>query len=88
MLLEGLYIASNATTQEDGKQSKKVLIGELNHVRIYLAEERRIQVGDKVAGRHGNKGIVSTILPRQDMPYLPDGQIVDVVLTHWVFLPE
>ena len=75
-----LSIASNATTQEDGKQSKKVLIGELNHVRIYLAEERRIQVGDKVAGRHGNKGIVSTILPRQDMPYLPDGQIVDVVL--------
>ena len=73
-------IASNATTQEDDKQSKKVLIGELNHVRIYLAEERRIQVGDKVAGRHGNKGIVSTILPRQDMPYLPDGQIVDVVL--------
>ena len=48
--------------------------------RIYLAEERRIQVGDKVAGRHGNKGIVSTILPRQDMPYLPDGQIVDLVL--------
>ena len=45
-----------------------------------MAEERRIQVGDKVAGRHGNKGIVSTILPRQDMPYLPDGQIVDVVL--------
>ena len=60
-------------TQEDGKQV-------VNHVRIYLAEERRIQVGDKVAGRHGNKGIVSTILPRQDMPYLPDGQIVDVVL--------
>ena len=51
-----------------------------SRVRIYLAEERRIQVGDKVAGRHGNKGIVSTILPRQDMPYLPDGQIVDVVL--------
>ena len=49
-------------------------------VRVYLAEERRIQVGDKVAGRHGNKGIVSTILPRQDMPYLPDGQIVDLVL--------
>ena len=52
----------------------------MNRVRIYLAEERRIQVGDKVAGRHGNKGIVSTILPRQDMPYLPDGQIIDVVL--------
>ena len=58
----------------------KVITGCLGRVRIYLAEERRIQVGDKVAGRHGNKGIVSTILPRQDMPYLPDGQIVDVVL--------
>ena len=52
----------------------------LSRVRIYLAEERRIKVGDKVAGRHGNKGIVSTILPRQDMPYLPNGEIVDIVL--------
>ena len=58
----------------------KAVTGCPGRVRIYLAEERRIQVGDKVAGRHGNKGIVSTILPRQDMPYLPDGQIVDVVL--------
>ncbi len=58
----------------------KAVTGYPGRVRIYLAEERRIQVGDKVAGRHGNKGIVSTILPRQDMPYLPDGQIVDVVL--------
>ncbi len=49
-------------------------------VRIYLAEKRKLQVGDKVAGRHGNKGIVSTVLPRQDMPYLPDGSIVDMVL--------
>ena len=49
-------------------------------VRIYLAEKRKLQVGDKVAGRHGNKGIVSTVLPRQDMPYLPDGTIVDMVL--------
>ena len=58
----------------------KVMTGCPERVRIYLAEERRIQVGDKVAGRHGNKGIVSIILPRQDMPYLPNGQIVDVVL--------
>lgn len=49
-------------------------------VRIYLAEKRKIQVGDKMAGRHGNKGIVSQILPRQDMPYLPDGTPVDMVL--------
>ena len=49
-------------------------------IHLYLAEKRRIQVGDKMAGRHGNKGIVSQILPIQDMPYLPDGSIVDIVL--------
>jgi DNA-directed RNA polymerase subunit beta len=48
--------------------------------RIYIAERRRVQVGDKVAGRHGNKGIVSTVLPRQDMPFLPNGEAVDMVL--------
>ena len=42
-------------------------------VRVYVAVRRKIQVGDKMAGRHGNKGIISRILPRQDMPYLPDG---------------
>jgi DNA-directed RNA polymerase subunit beta len=51
-----------------------------NTVRIFLAEKRRIQVGDKIAGRHGNKGIVSNILPIQDMPFLQDGTPVDVVL--------
>jgi DNA-directed RNA polymerase subunit beta len=50
------------------------------YVHIYLAEKRKIQVGDKMAGRHGNKGIISNILPRQDMPYLPDGTAVDIVL--------
>lgn len=49
-------------------------------VHLYLAEKRRIKVGDKMAGRHGNKGIVSQILPREDMPYLPDGSIIDMVL--------
>ena len=49
-------------------------------IRIYIAQKRAIQVGDKMAGRHGNKGIVSRILPRQDMPYLPDGTPVDMVL--------
>lgn len=49
-------------------------------VRVFIAEKRPIQVGDKVAGRHGNKGIISCILPRQDMPYLPDGSAVDMVL--------
>lgn len=49
-------------------------------IRVYVAQSRKIQVGDKMAGRHGNKGIISRILPRQDMPYLPDGTPVDLVL--------
>ncbi|WP_413199603.1 DNA-directed RNA polymerase subunit beta [Nostoc piscinale] len=49
-------------------------------VRVYVAQKRKIQVGDKMAGRHGNKGIISRILPLEDMPYLPDGSPVDIVL--------
>jgi DNA-directed RNA polymerase subunit beta len=49
-------------------------------VRVYVAQKRKIQVGDKMAGRHGNKGIISKILPIEDMPYLPDGGTVDIVL--------
>ncbi|MBD2259821.1 DNA-directed RNA polymerase subunit beta [Pseudanabaena sp. FACHB-2040] len=49
-------------------------------VRVYVAQKRKIQVGDKMAGRHGNKGIISRILPIEDMPYLPDGSTVDIVL--------
>ena len=50
-------------------------------IHVYIAQKRKIQVGDKVAGRHGNKGIISKILPRQDMPYLQDGTPVDMVLS-------
>ncbi len=49
-------------------------------VRVYVAQKRKITVGDKMAGRHGNKGVVSKILPPEDMPYLPDGTPVDIVL--------
>nr|YP_009628676.1 RNA polymerase beta subunit [Acrochaetium secundatum]QBX88459.1 RNA polymerase beta subunit [Acrochaetium secundatum] len=49
-------------------------------IRVYVAQKRKIQVGDKMAGRHGNKGIISRILPRQDMPFLPDGTPIDIVL--------
>jgi DNA-directed RNA polymerase subunit beta len=49
-------------------------------VRVYVAQKRKIQVGDKMAGRHGNKGIISKILPLEDMPYLPDGTPLDIVL--------
>ena len=53
---------------------------EYDRVFVYVAHKRRIQIGDKISGRHGNKGIVSRILPSQDMPYLPDGTPLDVVL--------
>jgi DNA-directed RNA polymerase subunit beta len=49
-------------------------------LKVYIAQTRRIQIGDKMAGRHGNKGIISKILPRQDMPYLPDGTPIDMML--------
>jgi DNA-directed RNA polymerase subunit beta len=54
--------------------------GSISLVRIFIAQIRKIQVGDKIAGRHGNKGIVSRILPRQDMPFLPNGMPVDLLL--------
>lgn len=60
--------------------SKNNLNKNIQTVHIYLAEKRKIQMGDKMAGRHGNKGIVSQVLPRQDMPYLPDGTPIDMVL--------
>ena len=49
-------------------------------VRVYIAQKRKIRVGDKMAGRHGNKGVVSRIVPVEDMPYLPDGTPVDIML--------
>ena len=49
-------------------------------VRVYIAQKRKITVGDKMAGRHGNKGVVSLVLPEEDMPYLPDGRPVDILL--------
>jgi len=54
--------------------------GSISLVRIFIAQIRKIQVGDKIAGRHGNKGIVSRILPRQDMPFLPNGVAIDILL--------
>ena len=49
-------------------------------VRVYIAQKRKISVGDKMAGRHGNKGVVSRILREEDMPFLPDGTPLDIVL--------
>ena len=55
-------------------------LGQPEKIRIFIAQMRKIQVGDKIAGRHGNKGIISRILPRQDMPFLPDGTPIDILL--------
>ena len=49
-------------------------------VRVYVAQLRKISIGDKIAGRHGNKGVISTILPEEDMPFLPNGQPIDIIL--------
>src|SRR6185503_12264506 len=54
--------------------------GVIQLVKVYLAEKRKISVGDKMAGRHGNKGIVARIVPEEDMPFLPNGRPVDIVL--------
>nr|YP_009477291.1 RNA polymerase beta subunit [Pleonotoma albiflora]AVM81821.1 RNA polymerase beta subunit [Pleonotoma albiflora] len=61
------------------KMKNKGSIFHLETIRVYISQKREIKVGDKVAGRHGNKGIISKILPRQDMPYLQDGRPVDMV---------
>ncbi len=63
------------------KDDDNVLKGSVNKmVRVYIAQKRKLSVGDKMAGRHGNKGVVSRILPEEDMPFLPDGTPLDIVL--------
>lgn len=62
---------------ENGNPSE---MGMIKRVKVYIAHKRKLEVGDKMAGRHGNKGIVSRIVPIQDMPFLPDGTPVDIVL--------
>ena len=68
------------------EQIKKVRKGDelppgvIKMIKIYVAIKRKLQVGDKMAGRHGNKGVVSRILPEEDMPFLKDGRPVDIVL--------
>jgi DNA-directed RNA polymerase subunit beta len=81
--LEEQTAAIEALFQEKiGKLSKgdELPPGVIKMVKVYIAIKRKLQVGDKMAGRHGNKGVVSRILPEEDMPYLPDGTPVDLVL--------
>ena len=62
------------------KDSDELSAGVSKLVRVYIVQKRKIQVGDKMAGRHGNKGVISLILPEEDMPFLPDGTPVDIML--------
>jgi len=62
------------------KDNDELPAGVSKVIRVYIAQKRKIQIGDKMAGRHGNKGVISLILPSEDMPYLPDGTPVDIML--------
>ena len=62
------------------KENDELPAGVSKVIRIYIVQKRKIQVGDKMSGRHGNKGVISLILPQEDMPYLPDGRPVDIML--------
>ena len=73
----GIIVDVKVFTRENGVEMSP---GVNQVVRVYIAQKRKISVGDKMAGRHGNKGVVSRILPREDMPYLPDGTPLDIVL--------
>ena len=73
----GIIVDVKVFTRESGDEMNP---GVNQVVRVYIAQKRKISVGDKMAGRHGNKGVVSRILPREDMPYLPDGTPLDIVL--------
>ncbi|MCD8129074.1 MAG: DNA-directed RNA polymerase subunit beta [Oscillospiraceae bacterium] len=73
----GIIVDVKRFTRENGDEMGP---GVNEVVRVYIAQKRKISVGDKMAGRHGNKGVVSRILPKEDMPYLPDGTPLDIVL--------
>ncbi|ACL68870.1 DNA-directed RNA polymerase subunit beta [Halothermothrix orenii] len=74
---EGIIVDVKVFSRENGDELKP---GVNKLVRVYVATKRKISVGDKMAGRHGNKGVISRILPEEDMPFLPNGEPVEVVL--------
>ena len=73
----GIVVDAKVFTRENGDELSP---GVNQAVRIYIAQKRKISVGDKMAGRHGNKGVVSRVLPVEDMPFLPNGRALDIVL--------
>ncbi len=73
----GIVVDTKVFTRDNGDDLHP---GVNESVRVYVAQKRKIQVGDKMAGRHGNKGVISRVLPEEDMPYLPNGRPLDIVL--------
>jgi DNA-directed RNA polymerase subunit beta len=85
-IMDGAHTALSKVDKELEKEIEKVTRGDelppgvVKLVKVYVAKKRKLSVGDKMAGRHGNKGVVAKILPEEDMPYLPDGTPVEIVL--------
>ncbi len=75
---QGRVVDIKTFSREEGD---KLDVGVIKKIQVSVAQLRKVQVGDKLAGRHGNKGVVSVILPEEDMPFLPDGTTVDIVLS-------
>ena len=76
----------NDIEERTKRQKNKIILGDelptgvVKMAKVYVAKKKKLSVGDKMAGRHGNKGVVARIVPRQDMPFMPDGTPVDIVL--------
>ena len=77
-----IAVLEKITDEKIGKLRKgdELPPGVIKLVKVYIAMKRKLSVGDKMAGRHGNKGVIARILPEEDMPYLPDGTPVEIVL--------
>jgi DNA-directed RNA polymerase subunit beta len=74
----GVVIAVKRVTR---KENEELPAGVLEEITVYVAQQKKIEVGDKLAGRHGNKGVISAIVPETDMPRLPDGRAIDVIFS-------
>jgi len=85
-VMNGCDARLEAVTERIRREQEKVSVGDelqpgiIQMVRVYVARKRKLQVGDKMAGRHGNKGVVAKVVPEEDMPYMPDGTPVDIIL--------
>ena len=85
-LMKKYYETLSRIEENTKRERDKVIVGDelppgiVQMVRVYVARKRKLQVGDKMAGRHGNKGVVAKVVPVEDMPYLPDGMPVDIIL--------